>query len=72
MSMIVDCDNGASAAPKAPCRMRNITISPRLSEVPHSADEMTKPATQIANSRLRPMLSESQPVIGVAIAWATM
>ncbi len=72
MSRMTDCDSGASAAPKAPCRMRNSTISLRLRAVPHSADEATKPATQTANSRLRPILSDSQPVIGVRIACATM
>ena len=72
MSRMTDCDSGASAAPKAPCMMRKSTISSRPSAVPHSAEEATKPATQMVNSRLRPILSDSQPVIGVAIAWATI
>ena len=39
MSMITDCESGASAAPKAPCRMRKSTISSRLKAVPQSAED---------------------------------
>ena len=72
MSRMTDCESGASAAPKAPCSRRNSDHLARLKAMPQSAEATTKPTTQIMNSRLRPMWSESQPVIGVAIAAATM
>jgi hypothetical protein len=72
MSMMVDCDSGASGAPKAPCRTRKNTISSRLTAVPQSAEAMRKPLTQIMNRFLRPMRSATQPVIGVEMACATM
>ena len=72
MSMSTACDSGAIEAPKAPWARRNMTISSRPNAVPHSAEEAMKPTTETMKTRFRPKLSESQPVIGVAIAAATM
>ena len=55
----------AGVAPKAAAAWNTMTT-----ELVKPTSTATKPATQIANSRLRPILSASQPVIGVAIAWA--
>ena len=64
--------SGTIAAPKSPCRMRKPTIEPRFQLSPHAIEESTKPTTEVRNTLRRPNLSETQPVIGVMIAAATM
>ncbi len=54
-----------------PWSTRNSTISVRLCAAPHSADATMKPATESRNRLRDPIRSESQPVIGIAIAVAT-
>jgi hypothetical protein len=72
MSSRTACDSGTSAAPNNPWNSRYMTISVRLPASPHSSDAMVKPATEVRNSRLRPIRSAIQPVTGVAMAAATM
>ena len=72
MSSSTDCESGTRAAPNVPCRTRNITISVRLVEMPHSMEASVKPPMAIRNRRLRPSRSAAQPVTGVAMAAATM
>ncbi len=55
-----------------PWRMRNATISSRLCAAPHSAEAMMKPTVAIRNRLREPIRSESQPVIGIAMAEATI
>ena len=57
-------------APATPWRARKITISSRFCAIPHSIEATTNPATDHTNSRREPILSESQPVIGIATAEA--
>ena len=59
-------------APLTPWSARNTTISVSEVAVAHSIDAMVKPTTEISSSRLRPTSSASQPLIGSAIAEATM
>ena len=64
--------SGAMKAPVTPCKARNRTISSRFCAMPHSMDDMMKPATERMNSRRPPTRSASQPVIGKATALAMM
>ena len=59
-------------APLTPCTARNSTISVSDVAIAHSTEAMVKPTTEISSSRLRPTRSASQPLIGKAIAEATM
>jgi hypothetical protein len=52
--------------------MRNSTICSRLCAAPHSAEAMMKPTIEIRNRLREPMRSETQPVIGIAMAEATI
>jgi hypothetical protein len=72
MSNIVACASGTRNAPVIPWSNRNSTISGRLVAAAHSKDATVKPNTAISSSFLRPMRSASQPLIGIAIAAATM
>ncbi len=59
-------------APPTPWSARNTTISVSEVAVAHSTDATVNTATEISSRRLRPTLSASQPLIGSAIAEATM
>ncbi len=72
MSSSTACDSGIREAPNRPCNRRNKTISNRLVAAPHSIEAMVKPTIEIRNRSLRPIRPDSQPVIGVMIAAATM
>ena len=72
MSIRKSCDSGTIDAPNTPCMRRNSTIVSRLQASPHKSEKKTKPTTEPRNSSLRPNLSDSQPVIGVTMAAATM
>ena len=48
------------------------TISVSEVAIAHSTDAAVNPTTEISSRRLRPTLSASQPLIGRAIAEATM
>src|SRR5262245_18517497 len=65
------CDSGCIAPPVAPWIRRNVTSNGRFGARPHNSDERVKPVTDVINSRLRPKLRASQPVIGRMIALAT-
>ena len=66
------CDSGTSAAPNAPCTMRNTTISVRSVAMPHSTEPRVKPAIAIDSTWRSPKRVASQPASGVAIALMTM
>ena len=51
---------------------RNSTISSMFWAMPQSIEDATKPATEPMNSLRDPIRSASQPVIGMAIAVATI
>ena len=72
MSSRTAWDNGISAAPNTPCNRRNSTISTRLLATPHSTEAAVKPAIEIRNTILRPILSARKPVSGVMIAAETI
>ena len=59
-------------APPTPCNARNRTISVSDVAVAHSTDAIVNSTTDISSSRLRPISSASQPLIGSAIADETM
>src|SRR3954471_15408371 len=65
------CDSGCSAPPVAPCMTRNRMSVPSVGARPHRNDDAVKPTTDSINSRLRPNIPASQPVIGRMIALAT-
>jgi len=71
VSIIVDCDKGASGPPARPWRKRASTITMRLGAAPASAEVSVKAIVAPMNSRLRPRRSISQPVRGRTIALAT-
>ncbi len=72
MSNNVAWASGTMNAPLTPWKARNTTISPSDVAVAHSIEAMVKPATEVSSSRLRPTLSASQPLIGKAMAEATI
>ena len=57
---------------RRPGAPRNTTISVSEVAVAHSTEAAVNTATEISSRRLRPTLSASQPLIGSAIAEATM
>ena len=65
-------ESGTSAAPNTPCTRRKATISGSEVAMPHSIEATVKPATDHANSRLRPKRAARNPAGGVMIAAATM
>src|SRR5207244_3783331 len=67
-----DCDSGTSAAPQIPCSTRYTTSWVRLVALPHKAEAMVNPATEIRNTYLMPKCPASQPVSGIMIAAETM
>ena len=72
MSNRVAWASGTMNAPPTPWSARNTTISVSDVAVAHSTDATVNTTTEIRSSRLRPTLSASQPLIGKAIAEATM
>ena len=59
-------------APATPWMARKSTISVRFWAIAQSSEAMVKAITDQTNSGLRPTRSASQPVIGIAIAEATI
>ena len=72
MSNITAWASGTRKAPAMPWIARNSTISVRFCAIAQSIEAMVKAITDQTNSRLRPTRSASQPVIGIAIAEATI
>ena len=64
--------SGAMNAPPTPWSARNSTISSRFWARPHSIEAPTNSVTEIRKRRREPILSASQPVIGIATAEAMM
>ena len=64
--------SGTMKAPATPCSARNITISDRFCATAQSREAKVKAITDQMKSGLRPTLSASQPVIGMAMAEATI
>ena len=72
VSIIAAWLSGEMNAPAAPWSARKITISVMFCAMPHSIEAITKPTTEKMNRRREPILSASQPVIGMATATATI
>ena len=72
MSSITVWLKGLRNAAVMPWRMRKATISSSVCAAPHMAEAMTKPTVAIRNRLREPIRSESQPVIGIAMAEATI
>src|SRR3546814_14127796 len=72
MSIITVWESGGIKAPQMPWSRRNATISSRLVAMPQSIDAMMKPLTATRQRFREPNRPESQPVIGVASAAATL
>jgi hypothetical protein len=72
MSNITAWASGTRNAPATPWKARKATISSRFCAAAQSREAIVKAITERTNSRLRPIRSASQPVIGIAIAEATM
>ena len=72
MSNNVAWASGTMNAPATPWTARNSTISVRFWATAHSKDAPVKTITDQTNNGLRPILSASQPVIGMAMAEATI
>ena len=72
MSNIVDWASGTRKAPATPWKARKMTISVSEVAIAHSSDATVKARTDQMKSGLRPTRSDSQPVIGIAIAEATI
>ena len=68
-SMIV-WESGPINAAHIPWKTRKATISVRLVAMPHSIDARMNPATAPRTKFREPILSASQPVIGIATALA--
>jgi hypothetical protein len=65
---IIVCDNGINVAPDMPCNNLNITIWVILVEIPHNAEEITKPIILANKYFFCPNLSVKYPVNGIKIA----
>ena len=56
-----DCESGTSAAPNAPCRIRNSTICTSDCAMPHSIEATVKPATEARKRRFSPKRAGEEP-----------
>ena len=72
MSIMIVCDSGPNAAPKAPCIRRKTMIWSRFCAMPHSADVIVKPPTATMMKRRLPKRDAIQPTGAVMIADAMM
>src|SRR5450631_824510 len=72
MSIIVDCDNGTSAAPNTPCSTRNTTICTSDWAAPHIMEVTVNPIRHVMNKYFRPNRAAIHPTGAVMIAAAVM
>ena len=72
MSNRVAWASGTMNAPPTPWNARKATISTSDVAVAHSTEAKVNTTTEIRSRRLRPTRSASQPLIGSAIAEATI
>ena len=69
---IVACAVEMSAAPPAPCMIRQKTRPHKLPEIPHINEANVKNAIEAARYCRRPKRAENQPVSGRTITFATI
>ena len=71
VSASIDCSTGASPPPPMPWNTRARISMVRFGAIPQSSDEIANNAIEIRKYRFRPIVSESQPEIGMIAALAT-
>ena len=71
LSSRIACESGCSAPPPAPCRMRASTSTGMLQANAHKNEAKVNNAVHASRNRLRPKRSDSQPLAGSTMAFAT-
>ena len=71
VSRMMDCWFGCSPPPKNPCIRRKTISSGNDVDVPHRNEQTVNMAMQIRKYRLRPNVSDSQPLIVSTMPLAT-
>ena len=72
MSSMMACDMGIKKAPVTPWPTRKRTSEVSESAAPQNTENTVNPPIDARNSRLRPNLELSQPVVGIMMAPVAM